>query len=697
MSEPNRPVAMKSTAPSLNVSAPDAVGSEKDPPFDKREGKKEAPNRETKRNASEGSAYVKSLATLAREFSDLPRESEQSEANHQLQTDGLIQKIAAAMVAHSGANFVFLYSIDANQHPDIRLLATRHRSLPPNVQQWAVKIANRVMTTGESAVDQSEGESGNCFSMVALPLNPNGLVTRDAAITGSQSQGNPILPGQQQILISMFTKSSADGVRELAVLEKASACLAEVALRQDCNQYRSLAHDTASIAEIESRVSTAVTTAQVCQRLADEIANHIAVLESLEVSESGPEGVDVYVGEVDDRRRVALVARAHSQDLEDHKVAIESAMAECQCRNQTAVWPADPNARHALLCHRKTAEALSATSLITVCIADGNQEHLAVAMVSSTTPLSTRTRRWLEACGPAFGSTISLVRRAQANRLQQFVHGLSQTLGKSKTKTAIRVVALILALGMLPIPLQVVTECEVQPEASRYVCAAFDARLKECLVEPGDLVSAGDVIARLDETEIAFELAEVEADYHRASKEQDGHMVEHKSGEARVAQLEAEKLQSRSQLLKHRNAHLELLSPIDGVVIEGDLDNAIGMPVEKGQSLFRVAPLDNLTIDVFIPESDIRYVSPEMKVRVRLDAFPFEVLMGEVVRIHPASEIQDDGNVFVATVHLDITTDRLDRLRPGMQGSARISSLWRPFWWNVLHQPLGRCMRFVGW
>lgn len=37
-----------------------------------------------------------------------------------------------------------------------------------------------------------------------------------------------------------------------------------------------------------------------------------------------------------------------------------------------------------------------------------------------------------------------------------------------------------------------------------------------------------------------------------------------------------------------------------------------GSPVEKGQSLFEVAPLETMRVELAIPAEDIAYIRPEM-------------------------------------------------------------------------------------
>jgi len=110
--------------------------------------------------------------------------------------------------------------------------------------------------------------------------------------------------------------------------------------------------------------------------------------------------------------------------------------------------------------------------------------------------------------------------------------------------------------------------------------------------------------------------------------------------------------------------------------------------------LFEIAPLEKLSIDIFLPEDDVRYAKVGQKVKVKFDAYPFESFSGTLDRIHPAAEAQDNQNVFVATMLLDNPDGKL---RPGMKGRAKCQGNWRPIWWNLLHKPTAKCLRYFGW
>ena len=72
-----------------------------------------------------------------------------------------------------------------------------------------------------------------------------------------------------------------------------------------------------------------------------------------------------------------------------------------------------------------------------------------------------------------------------------------------------------------------------------------------------------------------------------------------------------------------------------------------------------------------------------MPVTIKLDAYPFESLVGTIQRIHPRAEVIGDECVFVAEVVLE---NEQGILRPGLNGSAKIRAHAYPLGWNLFHR-----------
>jgi multidrug efflux pump subunit AcrA (membrane-fusion protein) len=216
--------------------------------------------------------------------------------------------------------------------------------------------------------------------------------------------------------------------------------------------------------------------------------------------------------------------------------------------------------------------------------------------------------------------------------------------------------------------------------------------LKTSLVRPGDLVAEGEVVARMDDRELRWELSKAVAQWGRAAKMRDVAMAAHDTPEKQMAELEMQRLEQQIELLQSRQQNLEITSPLGGVVLKGDLEDAEGAPVKVGQALFEIAPLDPVKMELSIREQDLPAVQQGQRILARLEGCRGSI-QGVITRIYPQSEIIDARNVFLAEVELENSDGRF---RPGMSGTARVAAGLRPLGWIWFHKAWHRLMVFLG-
>ena len=155
-----------------------------------------------------------------------------------------------------------------------------------------------------------------------------------------------------------------------------------------------------------------------------------------------------------------------------------------------------------------------------------------------------------------------------------------------------------------------------------------------------------------------------------------------------------ERLKLRQRLLTHRSENLEIRSPIAGLVIDGDLKRSEGIPLATGDTMFEIAPIDQMVVEIAIPETDIAHVEVGQEVSVSLEGIRDRSLTGELIRIHPRSEMKDDEHVFIGEVEFDNPDGQL---LPGMHGNASIASGFQPMGWVVFHRPCEAFLFWMGW
>ena len=185
----------------------------------------------------------------------------------------------------------------------------------------------------------------------------------------------------------------------------------------------------------------------------------------------------------------------------------------------------------------------------------------------------------------------------------------------------------------------------VEPTRWAKVIAYQRKRIVDICDCEGKTVKAGDVLARLDDTEEKANVAELEA--RRALLKNDVDRVSglYKLNAATKTALDQaitalREYDARIEARKQKMADLVLRAPIDGVVLkrEGHIGDMAGTGVND--ALFWVGKPKPLRIDADVNEEDMPRVKVGQKVLLRHDGFPGQALEAAVDDITPKGDPQ---------------------------------------------------------
>lgn len=285
--------------------------------------------------------------------------------------------------------------------------------------------------------------------------------------------------------------------------------------------------------------------------------------------------------------------------------------------------------------------------------------------------------------GPMISGHFDVVLRANRGLNDLAKSQLKKIRHAPLTKPVLTAIAFALMILCIPMPYRVACHCKLQPVMRRFIAAPYDGILKQTLVQYGDLVQKDQILASMDGRQLRIRLSGLRAEHNGAKKRRDSSLAKSDFAEAQIALSEMNRLEAEIELLEQQVVNLEIRSPIDGIIVSGDLEQVEGAPLKMGQTLYEVGPLNEMLAEVAIPEAEIQYVAAGMPVTLKLDSFPFKTWNGEIQRIHPSTELVDNQSVFVAQVKMD--NDDLS-LRPGLKGSAKIRSNSFPLGWNLFHR-----------
>jgi len=116
--------------------------------------------------------------------------------------------------------------------------------------------------------------------------------------------------------------------------------------------------------------------------------------------------------------------------------------------------------------------------------------------------------------------------------------------------------------------------------------------------------------------------------------------------------------------------------------------------VERGKPLLLIAPGDAFRVVVEVDERDVAEVRTGQRGTLALAALPWESLPIAISRITPIARAVDGNNVF--EVEAGVTAAAAGRIRPGLEGVARIDVARRPLAWGWSHR-LTEWLRLKAW
>jgi len=276
-------------------------------------------------------------------------------------------------------------------------------------------------------------------------------------------------------------------------------------------------------------------------------------------------------------------------------------------------------------------------------------------------------------------------------------HTVPRTIRNLTRRSMLFVALSVFALGLVslwPVHYRVACTARIKPMSQRMVAAPFEAVLLSSQIKPGTSVKAGDVLASLDGRPLRMERESIAAEIQQAAKEHDTALATGKVAEAQQAKLRQRQLTRSFDLLSDRLKRLEIVSPIDGIVISGELSQSVGAPLELGQSLFEIAPLEKMTIEVEIPAYEIGYVKANADTRIRFPAVGGRSIEMPLCDLYPAAEIREDQNVFIGIVEVN---NQDGKLRPGLKGDATTYGPVRPWIWSWIRSRFERVVWWSGY
>jgi multidrug efflux pump subunit AcrA (membrane-fusion protein) len=392
------------------------------------------------------------------------------------------------------------------------------------------------------------------------------------------------------------------------------------------------------------------------------------------------------------RVRVSSVSHsAHLSEQTNLMRAIAAAMDEAIDQQTVVVFPALPNGKpHATRAHEELARQHGAGAICSIPLSAGERFVGALTLERpADQPFTSATVELGEALAALAGPILEIQRRENRWLITKCGVWFRDMFGKiiGPRHMALKLslaaaAALIMFLAVATGEYRVSATSALEPVIRRAVVAPFAGYIAEASVRAGDLVRRDQVLAALDDRDLRLQRLKWSTQLDQLAKQ--AQQAQAQRNAAQVVILAAQMDQARAEvaLLDDQLGRSRLRAPIEGIVVSGDLSQSLLAPVERGQVLFEVAPLDAFRLILQVDERTIGEVLEGQTGALVLAGAPYDNWAFRVVKITPVSTAREGRNFFRVEATL---LNQSERLRPGMEGVGKVSIGERRLVWIWTH------------
>jgi len=267
--------------------------------------------------------------------------------------------------------------------------------------------------------------------------------------------------------------------------------------------------------------------------------------------------------------------------------------------------------------------------------------------------------------------------------LMQKRAALLRTTGRRRLAYAAAAAAVVLFLAFCPLPMRVAGEAVVEAQHMATVAAPVDGNVDKVYVHEGQRVAAGEVLGALNDWQWRANLAAAEAKYQQALLEMEDDLA-HGSARAGSDRANVNYLRSEAAQARARVESAQLRSPIAGIVVTPNLENAAGEHLDAGAPFAQVLDLNSAVVRIAVPERDAGLLGSGQLAAIKLDSYPQRTWHDAVSVVSPQA-VAGDGE---RTFSVEVLVPNVDAaLHAGMSGKGKISIGYRPAGYVLLRGP----------
>ena len=204
----------------------------------------------------------------------------------------------------------------------------------------------------------------------------------------------------------------------------------------------------------------------------------------------------------------------------------------------------------------------------------------------------------------------------------------------------------------------------ISADAEAPVLAKVEGEVIQILVEEGDRVVAGQVLARLDGEKLRLQMLQAKSALDQVRNEYERFVNLQKKGLVSASSVEGlnfdmDALNAGYELQRLNYSYTKIRAPISGVVSARDVK--IGQHVDRSESTFKITNTSRLVAYLKIPQSELAKFSAGQTAEIYVDAMPETTFAATIARISPTVDARN--GTFRATAYID---NKAALLAPGM-------------------------------
>lgn len=279
-----------------------------------------------------------------------------------------------------------------------------------------------------------------------------------------------------------------------------------------------------------------------------------------------------------------------------------------------------------------------------------------------------------------------------STKVRDFYRGLRRKRGAERFKVSV-ILLLLLFFVFARGDFRVEADVSLSGTIVRAIIAPFPGYLADAEKSAGDYAEQGEVLAAMDTSDLNLEEITWKSKYTQADLEYRKAVADNATSQAKIIDQQKKQAQIQLSLLHLQQERAEIRAPFTGIIVTGDLSQAIGGPVERGKLLFEMVPDGGFKILAQVDEKDINFIKKEQTGLLIFNSLPKEKFQFSISKITPVSTAADGRNSFRVEASLQDTSERL---RPGMKGYGKIIVGRKPLVW-IWTRSLRNKIRLLGW